>query len=69
MLDEKSELIQKLEKYEMLKRSDEFRIPSWAPDIFGYEGKKRHRRTASEIDRHYTCPFPGCSKSYGLAFK
>ena len=53
----------------MLKRQDEFRIPSWAPDIFGYEGKKRHRRTASEIDRHYTCPFPGCSKSYGLAFK
>lgn len=58
--------MQKLNKYEMSKRSDEFRIPSWAPGLFNYEGKKRHRRTAVEIIRHYQCPFAGCFKSYGL---
>lgn len=50
----------------MSRRSDEFRIPSWPPGLFNYEGKKRHRRTAGEIVRHYRCPFSGCFKSYGL---
>lgn len=27
--------------------------------------KKRYRRTANEISRHYICPQPGCGKSYG----
>ncbi len=27
--------------------------------------KKRHRRTAGEIQRHYKCPARGCYKSYG----
>ena len=29
------------------------------------DGKKRHRRTATEINRHYRCPVEGCGKSYG----
>jgi hypothetical protein len=27
--------------------------------------KKRFRRTATEIDRHYRCPIQECQKSYG----
>jgi len=27
--------------------------------------KKRFRRTASEIERHYRCPVETCQKSYG----
>jgi len=27
--------------------------------------KKRFRRTATEIDRHYKCPITECQKSYG----
>lgn len=27
--------------------------------------KKRHRRTADEIERKHCCPIEGCSKSYG----
>jgi len=29
------------------------------------EKKKRHRRTANEISRHYKCPVDDCPKSYG----
>jgi hypothetical protein len=29
------------------------------------EKKKRHRRTATEIARHYKCPIDDCPKSYG----
>jgi hypothetical protein len=29
------------------------------------EKRKRHRRTAPEISRHYRCPFEECPKSYG----
>ena len=29
------------------------------------EKKKRHRRTATEIARHYKCPISDCPKSYG----
>ena len=29
------------------------------------EKKKRHRRTATEIPRHYKCPIEDCPKSYG----
>ena len=29
------------------------------------EKKKRHRRTATEIARHYKCPIHDCPKSYG----
>jgi len=30
-----------------------------------FDKKKRHRRNATEIERHYRCPCPPCSKSYG----
>lgn len=29
------------------------------------ERRKRHRRTANEISRHYVCPIEDCPKSYG----
>jgi len=29
------------------------------------EKRKRHRRTATEIARHYRCPIEDCPKSYG----
>lgn len=29
------------------------------------EKRKRHRRTATEIARHYKCPIEECPKSYG----
>jgi len=29
------------------------------------ERRKRHRRTANEIQRHYVCPVEDCPKSYG----
>lgn len=29
------------------------------------EKKKRHRRQANEIARHYKCPIKDCPKSYG----
>ena len=35
-------------------------------DMDGLDDKrKRHRRTATEIQRHYACPVAGCHKSYG----
>lgn len=33
------------------------------------EKRKRHRRTATEIARHYKCPIEDCPKSYGYAMK
>lgn len=32
---------------------------------FNDDKRKRHRRTATEIHRHFACPVVGCSKSYG----
>lgn len=29
------------------------------------EQKKRMRRTANEIDRHFKCPIESCGKTYG----
>jgi hypothetical protein len=29
------------------------------------EKKKRYRRSANEIERHYRCPVEPCQKSYG----
>ena len=34
-------------------------------DADGDDKRKRHRRTATEIQRHYACPVAGCHKSYG----
>jgi len=33
------------------------------------EKRKRHRRTATEIARHYKCPVEECPKSYGYYSK
>lgn len=33
------------------------------------EKRKRHRRTATEISRHYRCPIEDCPKSYGYKNK
>ena len=33
------------------------------------EKRKRHRRTATEIARHYRCPVEDCPKSYGYISK
>ena len=30
-----------------------------------YESKRRHRKTANEVERHYKCPVPQCDKAYG----
>jgi len=56
--------MQKVSKYETAKRPDDQRTLNWNSALT-YEGKKRHRRTAGEIDRHYRCPFQTCLKSYG----
>jgi hypothetical protein len=29
------------------------------------EKKRRHRRAANEIERHFRCPITKCAKSYG----
>ena len=29
------------------------------------DSKRRHRRTANEVERHYKCPIPQCDKAYG----
>jgi hypothetical protein len=39
-------------------------IPSVVEDE-AHQRKRRHRRRFEEVDRHYSCTFPGCSKSYG----
>eukprot|EP00830_Metopus_es_P017276 TRINITY_DN560_c0_g3_i1.p1 TRINITY_DN560_c0_g3~~TRINITY_DN560_c0_g3_i1.p1 ORF type:complete len:176 (-),score=28.26 TRINITY_DN560_c0_g3_i1:12-539(-) len=65
LLEEKNELMQKMNKCENRKRPEEILPMSWAPSLLKYESKKRHRRTAEEIERHYKCPVPGCMRSYG----
>eukprot|EP01017_Pseudomicrothorax_dubius_P021515 TRINITY_DN2316_c0_g2_i2.p1 TRINITY_DN2316_c0_g2~~TRINITY_DN2316_c0_g2_i2.p1 ORF type:complete len:105 (-),score=15.06 TRINITY_DN2316_c0_g2_i2:171-485(-) len=35
------------------------------PEENDHSVKKRHRRSADQIDRHFLCPYPGCNKSYG----
>ena len=39
--------------------------PSDPPGMSLDDKRKRHRRTATEIQRHYQCPVEGCHKSYG----
>jgi len=62
LVAEKNELLTKLAKLE--KRSKELNETK-ALDESAEEKKKRFRRTASEIDRHYRCPVETCQKSYG----
>jgi hypothetical protein len=56
LLADKSELAGRLERLE--EREED------SSDVTG-EKSKRHRRTASEISRHYKCALASCQKSYG----
>ena len=38
---------------------------AWSSPMICYDRKKRYRRTAGEIERHYKCPVTTCLKSYG----
>jgi len=60
--DEKDELMVKLEQLE--KRRDELQRSQSDYNPLE-EKKKRFRRTAGEIERHYRCPIMSCQKSYG----
>jgi len=62
LVTEKNELLNKLAKLE--KRSKELNDTKTL-DQDAEDKKKRFRRTASEIDRHYRCPVDSCQKSYG----
>lgn len=48
-----------------LERSPETHKPLRASSESHNEERKRHRRKAKEISRHYDCPILGCGKSYG----
>jgi len=56
-LDEKKKLTNKLNAFTQ--------IGEETSKSGGLDGKKRHRRTATEISRHFKCPIEGCGKSYG----
>lgn len=57
IVQENSELKQKIDR---LERNSKDNILSLADDK-----KKRHRRSAREIERHFKCPAETCPKSYG----
>jgi hypothetical protein len=62
-LDEKQDLSYKLGRLEANKRKHE-EVLNMAFEIDN-EKRKRHRRNANEITRHYKCPLSDCPKSYG----
>jgi len=64
LLSEKNELIARLAKLE--KQHDmNVRSPRSSTGDSSEAKKKRERRKACEIDRHYLCPVEKCGKSYG----
>ncbi|CAK72644.1 unnamed protein product (macronuclear) [Paramecium tetraurelia] len=60
LLNEKNELVTKLNKLE--RRNQELNSNV---EETGEERKKRLRRPAQEIERHFTCPVDNCQKKYG----
>lgn len=76
LVAEKNELLQKIAKLEVkfffLNKLSSFHIKKKVNEnqIISFQNtedkKKRHRRVATEIDRHYKCPFEVCQKSYGF---
>ncbi len=64
-MDEKNDLLGRTQKYELLKRKKDQEPHGVWNQIILDEHKKRHRRTAEEIPRHYICPVSLCGKSYG----
>jgi len=64
LVAEKNELISRLAKLE--KQHDmNVRSPRSSTGDSNENKKKRERRKACEIDRHYICPVEKCAKSYG----
>jgi len=63
LVAEKNELLSKLSKLEQRQSEMALKSPSLGGD--SESKKKRERRRACEIDRHYTCPIEKCQKSYG----
>eukprot|EP01017_Pseudomicrothorax_dubius_P015015 TRINITY_DN17488_c0_g1_i1.p1 TRINITY_DN17488_c0_g1~~TRINITY_DN17488_c0_g1_i1.p1 ORF type:complete len:114 (+),score=15.09 TRINITY_DN17488_c0_g1_i1:328-669(+) len=62
-MTEKNELLAKIAKLEQKSNGNDG-LSSHSSMAAGVTGKKkRQRRTATEIDRHYRCPL--CVKSYG----
>eukprot|EP00826_Nyctotherus_ovalis_P002022 TRINITY_DN10384_c0_g3_i1.p1 TRINITY_DN10384_c0_g3~~TRINITY_DN10384_c0_g3_i1.p1 ORF type:complete len:143 (-),score=36.42 TRINITY_DN10384_c0_g3_i1:117-545(-) len=50
---------------EAMNSQGEIEQKEWVPPASFYDKKKRHRRTAMEIERRYKCKIKGCGKSYG----
>jgi len=65
LVSEKNELLAKLAKLEQKKNEDFAHTPNSNNESYD-DKKKRFRRTASEIDRHYRCPVESCQKAYGF---
>eukprot|EP00826_Nyctotherus_ovalis_P031779 TRINITY_DN2552_c0_g2_i5.p2 TRINITY_DN2552_c0_g2~~TRINITY_DN2552_c0_g2_i5.p2 ORF type:complete len:169 (-),score=31.65 TRINITY_DN2552_c0_g2_i5:134-640(-) len=61
IVDERNKLAQILEREESGQRDSEM---SGRNDWSG-ESRKRRRRTADKIQRHYRCPVANCNRSYG----
>ena len=59
-LSHKEDLINKLKK---IRESSEQVLSSFEEK--NGNKKKRHRRSAQEVDRHFHCPILKCDKSYG----
>eukprot|EP01016_Furgasonia_blochmanni_P056935 TRINITY_DN97_c0_g2_i9.p1 TRINITY_DN97_c0_g2~~TRINITY_DN97_c0_g2_i9.p1 ORF type:complete len:192 (-),score=20.58 TRINITY_DN97_c0_g2_i9:227-802(-) len=62
LVNEKNDLLTKLAQLEV--KTSQLSGSNSAFDQAD-DKKKRFRRTASEIDRHYRCPVEPCQKSYG----
>mmetsp|Transcript_12919 Transcript_12919/g.14828 ORF Transcript_12919/g.14828 Transcript_12919/m.14828 type:complete len:221 (+) Transcript_12919:48-710(+) len=63
LLADKAEMAEKLEAMEQILK----RTPTQTISVYDLiTRKKRHRRTAREINREYCCPVKSCRKSYGL---
>ena len=63
-MDEKTEFINEISKYEAeLKQNIDGSLSDF--ELMNIEGRRRHRRTAEEIERKFKCTYPGCNKSYG----
>ena len=59
LFNERNELTSRFSKLE--KKGDDIQRGEKGED----DRKKRFRRTAGEIERHYRCPVETCQKSYG----
>ena len=59
-MDEKNKMLQGSVIEETPKENSNSGKHEWSNDV-----RKRHRRTADKIQRHYRCPVHNCDKSYG----